>query len=105
MLSDSTERSGNFSVGTDAVRVPILGMTIGVHFPPVLHCAQVVVWFGQAIDPDVINRSLSTVRCDVFLSIGTSAVVQPAASFVHATKNQGALTSKSTLRPPVLPQK
>ena len=33
-----------------------------------------------------------TVACDLFLSIGTSSIVYPAAALVHAAKAAGALT-------------
>lgn len=32
--------------------------------------------------------------CDLFLSIGTSSVVHPAASFIHIAKSTGALTGE-----------
>jgi NAD-dependent deacetylase len=51
-----------------------------------------VVWFGEGIDPDVLQRSLDAVNCDVFLTIGTSALVQPAASLVHEARRRGAFT-------------
>ena len=34
-----------------------------------------VVWFGEAIDPGILQRCLDATACDVFLSIGTSSVV------------------------------
>jgi NAD-dependent deacetylase len=41
-----------------------------------------VVWFGEMLDPDVLDQAeAATQTCDVFLVIGTSAVVQPAATF------------------------
>jgi NAD-dependent deacetylase len=41
-----------------------------------------VVWFGEGLDPVVLETSIEAVRaCDLFLVIGTSAVVQPAAGF------------------------
>lgn len=52
-----------------------------------------VVWFGEAL-PDVAldaaERALET--CDLFLSIGTSSVVWPAAGFMHAASARGAPT-------------
>jgi NAD-dependent deacetylase len=49
-----------------------------------------VVWFGEGIDPDVMRRSMDAVDCDLFLTIGTSSVVYPAASLVHEAKRRGA---------------
>ena len=51
-----------------------------------------VVWFGESIDKKVLARSLSSTNCDVFLTIGTSALVQPAASLTAEAKRRGALT-------------
>lgn len=51
-----------------------------------------VVWFGEGIDPDVLERSQEAARCDLFLSIGTSAVVYPAAGLIAEARSQGAFT-------------
>jgi len=41
-----------------------------------------VVWFGESLEEDVLADAAKAVKsCDVFLVIGTSAVVQPAASY------------------------
>lgn len=51
-----------------------------------------IVWFGEAIDPANLNGSLKACEtCEVMLVIGTSAVVQPAASFASIAKEAGAL--------------
>jgi NAD-dependent deacetylase len=64
--------------------------------PPCPYCGGIVrpgvVWFGEAIDPEVLDRCLSATTCDVFLAVGTSAVVYPAASLVHEAKQAGAFT-------------
>jgi NAD-dependent deacetylase len=51
-----------------------------------------VVWFGEMLDPAVIARASAALSCDVFLSIGTSSVVYPAAGFLHDAKSRGAFT-------------
>jgi len=52
-----------------------------------------VVWFGETIDPDVLERSsVAAEGAEVFLSIGTSAQVYPAAGLVHLAKRAGAFT-------------
>ena len=51
-----------------------------------------IVWFGEALDPVVIARAERSVACDVFLALGTSAIVYPAAGFVHAARARGAYT-------------
>ena len=51
-----------------------------------------VVWFGEAIDPDVLTRCLHATACEVFLSIGTSSIVRPAAGLIARAKAHGAYT-------------
>jgi NAD-dependent deacetylase len=51
-----------------------------------------VVWFGEPIDPRVLHACDAALDCDVFLSIGTSSVVYPAAGLVHSAKRRGAFT-------------
>ena len=51
-----------------------------------------VVWFGESIDPNVLHACDAATACDVFLSIGTSSVVYPAAGLVHAARRRGAFT-------------
>jgi NAD-dependent deacetylase len=51
-----------------------------------------VVWFGEALDADVVDACLEATRCDVFLTIGTSAVVYPAAGLVDHARRHGAVT-------------
>ncbi len=53
-----------------------------------------VVWFGEGIDPDVLRRSSAAAACDVFLSIGTSSLVYPAAGLVHEARRYGAFTAE-----------
>jgi len=49
-----------------------------------------VVWFGEALDPEVIGASLEAARrSDVCLVVGTSAVVYPAASVPEITLQAG----------------
>ncbi len=49
-----------------------------------------VVWFGEALDPDVLARALGWAEsADACLVVGTSAVVQPAASLAVATREAG----------------
>jgi NAD-dependent deacetylase len=51
-----------------------------------------VVWFGEGIDPEVMRRSIDALDCDIFLTIGTSSVVYPAAGLVYEAKRRGAFT-------------
>lgn len=47
-----------------------------------------VVWFGEPLDQEVLDQAVEALaKCQVMLIIGTSAVVQPAASMgLHARK-------------------
>ncbi|MBF0524012.1 MAG: NAD-dependent deacylase, partial [Deltaproteobacteria bacterium] len=50
-----------------------------------------VVWFGEALDPEVLGAATAAAEsCDLMLVIGTSAVVQPAASLAILAKRRGA---------------
>jgi NAD-dependent deacetylase len=51
-----------------------------------------VVWFGEMLPPSAVSAALAACSCDVFLSIGTSALVYPAAGFVEQARAQGAFT-------------
>lgn len=57
-----------------------------------------VVWFGEVpYGMDDIHRALF--RCDLFVSIGTSGVVYPAAGFLHLAAANGARTIELNLDP------
>ncbi len=56
------------------------------------HVRPAVVWFGEALDPRVVAAADEATRCDVFLAIGTSAVVYPAAGFIRRARQRGAFT-------------
>ncbi len=50
-----------------------------------------VVWFGESLPRAELESAVEAARsCEVFLSIGTSGVVQPAASLPYAARNRGA---------------
>ena len=52
-----------------------------------------VVLFGETLSEDVLNRSQAALQsCDLFLSVGTSGVVWPAAQFVQVAAAHGATT-------------
>lgn len=51
-----------------------------------------VVWFGESLPRDQLEAAVEAARsCNVFFSIGTSGVVQPAASLAFAARNRGAV--------------
>lgn len=62
------------------------------------HCSQCgarlrpgVVWFGEMLPPEAIQRAVEAAqRCGVMLVIGTSGVVQPAASLADLAREHGA---------------
>jgi NAD-dependent deacetylase len=50
-----------------------------------------VVWFGEMLPQDELETALEAARnCQVFFSIGTSGLVQPAASLAYTAKQRGA---------------
>lgn len=52
-----------------------------------------VVWFGEPLTPGVLRLAVEELhRADVFLAIGTSGLVQPAASFHQLAREHGAVT-------------
>ena len=62
------------------------------------HCGGLarpaVVWFGESLAVDDVNAAVAAAACDVFLTVGTSAVVYPAAGLVHQAKYLGAFTAE-----------
>jgi NAD-dependent deacetylase len=64
--------------------------------PPRCECGGLerpgVVWFGEALPSDVLAHAFEAAsRADVFLVVGTSALVRPAASLPEVAGEQGAL--------------
>ncbi|KAJ9151256.1 Sir2 family protein [Pleurostoma richardsiae] len=52
-----------------------------------------VVWFGEPLDEEMlrgVGRWLRQAKVDLMLVVGTSAVVQPAASYIWRARNAGA---------------
>lgn len=65
-----------------------------------------VVWFGEALPRSALEAAVEAARaCEVFLSVGTSGMVQPAASLAYAAKNRGALVVEVNLEPTPLTSK
>ena len=51
-----------------------------------------VVWFGETLPPDAFERAVAASRsCDLFLSVGTSTLVHPAASLPFEAMERGAI--------------
>jgi NAD-dependent deacetylase len=54
-----------------------------------------VVWFGEMLPEEAVAAAqVAVARCDVFMSVGTSSVVYPAAGFIHAARARGAFTAE-----------
>lgn len=59
-----------------------------------------VVWFGEMLPVDAWNSSVSaSERSDVFFSVGTSAIVYPAASLPMIAKKSGSFTVEINIEP------
>lgn len=51
-----------------------------------------VVWFGEALPQEEFKRASTAAReAEVFIVIGTSGIVEPAASLIRTAKNAGAV--------------
>lgn len=62
-----------------------------------------VVWFGEALPQQILMNSFMVAGdSEVFFSIGTSAVVQPAASLPIEAKNAGAYVVEINTEPTVI---
>ncbi len=59
-----------------------------------------VVWFGEPIDPAILDSSVTAARSsDVFLVIGTSGAVYPAAGLAAVAREAGARTVEFNIAP------
>jgi len=58
-----------------------------------------VVWFGESLNPADLDAAFDACACDVFLTVGTSAIVHPAAGLVHEARQRGAFTAEINLDP------
>jgi NAD-dependent deacetylase len=66
------------------------------------HCGALarpaVVWFGESLRrADLDKASAAAGAADVFLTVGTSAVVYPAAGLMHQAHGHGAFTAEINL--------
>jgi NAD-dependent protein deacetylase/lipoamidase len=64
--------------------------------PPFCACGGLarpgVVWFGESLPEDALNRAMvAAMSCDLLLTIGTSAVVYPAAEIPRVAASHGAM--------------
>ena len=73
-------------------------------FPPLSPAGGIlrpnVVWFGEILPEQELERAFTeSSQCDLFLSIGTSSVVQPAASLIEIARQSGAKAIEVNLEP------
>ncbi len=62
-----------------------------------------VVWFGEALPREALEAAVEAARgCEIFFSIGTSGLVQPAASLALVAKNSHALVVEVNAEPTAL---
>ena len=71
--------------------------------PPVCHCGSLirpdVVWFGEPLPEAELECAFrETEKCDVFLVVGTSGIVQPAAILPSIAKNHGAFVIEVNIK-------
>ena len=77
--------------------------------PPKCPCGALlrpdVVWFGEALPEDALQEATNAARqCQIMLVVGTSAVVQPAASLPIIAKEHGASVIEVNVEPtPITP--
>jgi NAD-dependent deacetylase len=72
--------------------------------PPRCECGALlrphVVWFGESLDQGYLAQAYSAIEaCDLLLVVGTSAVVQPVASFPFMAKQRGAIVVEVNIDP------
>ena len=67
------------------------------------HLRPGVVWFGEAIPEQALAASFAAATdCDVFLSVGTSSLVYPAAGLAEVAKTSGAVAAEINPEPTAL---
>jgi NAD-dependent deacetylase len=60
------------------------------------------VWFGEAIPESALNESFAAAAdCDVFLSVGTSSLVYPAAGLADIARENRAIVAEINPNPTV----
>lgn len=85
--------------GDDSVSVPLCEKCSGMLRPD-------VVWFGESLPRAELEVAVVAARgCQVFFSIGTSGVVQPAAALAHAARNNGSVVVEINAEPTPLTPK
>jgi NAD-dependent deacetylase len=79
----------------------------GEHAPLCPFCGGTVrpdvVWFGETLPQHALARAFqAAAACDVMLVVGTSGIVQPAASLPHQARSNGALVVEINPQPSLI---
>ena len=87
-------------------RHPIGDVPEGLEVPPVCHCGSLVrpavVWFGEMLPPGTFERAADAVEeAEVVIVVGTSGLVQPAASLPSIGRRAGAILAE--INPDITP--
>ena len=98
------EFHGNIFVNRCVAENKVVAAGLGGEPPACPDCGAYVrpgvVWFGEAIPDDALTESFAAAEdCDVFLSIGTSSVVYPAAGLIETACRCGAVTAEINPQP------
>ena len=93
IFEDRCFAEGTLHVGDDSLDVPTCPECGGNLRPG-------VVWFGEAIPEHALNESCAAAAdCDVFLSVGTSSLVYPAAGLADLAKQNDAIVAEVNPNP------
>lgn len=71
-------------------------LKLDFNYPPICpkcsdRCRPNVVWFGESLPQETFQKAIQAFNdCDIALVIGTSAMVEPAASLARLASSQGA---------------
>jgi len=89
-------RSFLASITEEELKGRVFGEVEKGNLPKCLNCGEVVgpgvVWFGESLPQEALERAFDFAsKSQVFFSVGTSAVVQPAASIPLYAKRAGAV--------------
>lgn len=85
--------------GDDSETVPACEICGGLLRPD-------VVWFGEELPRAELETAVQASRaCQIFFSIGTSGMVQPAASLAYAARNNGSIVVEVNAEPTPLTSK
>jgi NAD-dependent deacetylase len=79
----------------------------GEHAPTCPHCGDYVrpdvVWFTETLPPAALQRAFEVAAaCDVMLVVGTSGIVQPAASLPAQARHAGATVIEVNAQPSLI---